>query len=196
MSIDLDDAFGAYSREELEETLRSMDPKKDPENYAAIKAASARSLPQGVAVSCLDVAALAKLEATLQASNGSKVWAVVLAVVGTFLLTQRFLKYPTKDPTIYSIGAVILIALVLYLWIVAARRTVTAYRFSNGTMACIRAGEVTWQQSLRDLMTVEEIEGSRYEEASLKFHWPTNTRQVDLAVADFAGFGVEPKDQT
>ena len=67
VSIDLDDAFGAYSREELQETLRSMDPKKDPENYAAIKAALSRALPQGVIVSCLDVAALSKLEATIQA---------------------------------------------------------------------------------------------------------------------------------
>ena len=41
MSIDLDGVFGAYSREDLEETLRSMDPEKDPENYAAIKAALA-----------------------------------------------------------------------------------------------------------------------------------------------------------
>ena len=57
MSIDLDDAFGAYSREELEETLRAMDPKKDPKNYAAIKAALSRALPEGVAVSCLDIAA-------------------------------------------------------------------------------------------------------------------------------------------
>jgi hypothetical protein len=53
MSIDLDDAFGAYSREELEETLRSMDPKKDSEDYAAIKAALSRALPQGVAVGYL-----------------------------------------------------------------------------------------------------------------------------------------------
>lgn len=60
-----------------------------------------------------------------------------------------------------------------------ARKAVTDYRFSNGEMECIRAGEITWQQSLRDLVTVEEIEGSRYEGPSLKFHWPTNTRHVD-----------------
>ena len=60
MSIDLDDAFGAYSREELEETLRAMDPKKDPKDYAAVKAALARALPEGVPGSCLDVAALSK----------------------------------------------------------------------------------------------------------------------------------------
>ena len=194
MSIDLDDAFGAYSREELEETLRSMDPKKDPENYAAIKAALSRALPQGVAVSCLDVAALNKLEATIQATNSSKIWAVVLAVVGTFVLTRRFLDHPVTDLTVYWVGALTLIASALFLWIVAARRTVTAYRFSNGTMQCTRAGEITWQQTLRDLVTVEEVEGSRYQEPSLKFHWPTNTRQVDLAVADFAEFGVVPKD--
>ena len=87
-----------------------------------------------------------------------------------------------------------LIAFALFLWIVAARKTVTAYRFSNGTMECIRAGEVTWQQSLRDLERVEEVEGNRYEEPSLTFHWPTNSRQVDLGVADFASFGVVPKD--
>jgi len=51
MSIDLDDAFGPYSREELQETLRSMDPTKDPEDYAAIKAALSRALPEGAAVS-------------------------------------------------------------------------------------------------------------------------------------------------
>jgi hypothetical protein len=34
-----------------------------------------------------------------------------------------------------------------------------------------------------------------YEEPSLKFHWPTNTRQVDLEVADFAKFGVVAKDE-
>ena|ERR1700733_3670672 len=135
MSIDLGDAFGAYSREELEETLRGMDPREDPENYAAIKAALSRVLPEGVAVSCLDVAA--------------------------FLL-----------------------------WIVAARRTVTAYRFSNGTMECIRAGEITWQQCLSDLKRVEEVEGGRYEEPSLKFHWPMNTRQVDLKLEDFPKYAV------
>ncbi len=195
MSIDLDDAFGAYSREELEETLRSMDPKKDPKDYAAIKAALSRALPQRVPVSRLDVAALSKLEATIQATNGSKVWAVVLAVVGTFFLTQRFLHHPVKDLTLYWVGAVTLIVLVLFLWIVAARKTVTAYRFSKGTMACMRAGEVTWQQSLSDLQWVEEVDGNRYEEPSLEFHWPTNSRQVDLEVADFAGLGVVAKDQ-
>jgi hypothetical protein len=194
MSIDLDDAFGAYSREELEETLRSMDPKKDPENYAAIKAALSRALPQGVAVSCLDVAALGKLEVTIQPTNGSRVWAVVLAVVGTCILTQRFLSQPVKDLTVYWVGALTVIAFAFYLWIVAARKTVTAYRFSNGTMECIRAGEITWRQSLSDLKRVEEVEGGQYEEASLKFHWPTNTRQVDLEVSDFASFGVVPKD--
>jgi hypothetical protein len=194
MGIDFDDAFGAYSREELEETLRGMDPQKDPENYAAIKAALSRALPEGVAVSCLDVAALSQLEVTIQPTNGGKVWAVVLAVVGTFILAQRFLNHPAKDLTVYWVGALTLIASVLFLWIVAARRAVTAYRFSNGTMECIRAGEITWQQSLSDLKRVEEVEGGRYEESSLKFHWPTNTRQVDLEVADFAKFGVVPKD--
>ena len=194
MSIDFDGVFGVYSREELEETLRSMDPKKDPENYAAIKAALARALPEGVAVSCLDVAALRKLEVTLQPTNGGKVWAVVLAAVGTFVLTRNFLDHPVKDLTVYWVGALTLIASALFLWIVAARKTITAYRFSNGTMECLRAGEITWQQSLIDLKTVEEIEGGRYEEPSLKFHWPTNTRQVDLAVVDFAKFGVVPKD--
>jgi hypothetical protein len=194
MSIDLGDAFGAYSREELEETLRAMDPKTDPENYAAIKEALSRALPEGVAVSCLDVAALSKLEVTIQPTNGGKVWAVVLAVVGTFILTQRFLNHAAQDLTVYWVGALTLIAAVLFLWIVAARKVVTAYRISNGTMECIRAGEITWQQSLRDLKRVEEIEGGRYEEPSLKFHWPTNTRQVDLEVADFAKFGVVPKD--
>jgi hypothetical protein len=193
MSIDLDDAFGAYSREELEETLRGMDPQKDPKDYAAIKDALSRALPEGVALSCLDVVALSKLEGTLQPTNGGKVWAVVLAALGTFVMTQRFLNHPTKDLTVYWVGAVMLIAAVLLLWIVAARKVVTAYRFSNGTMECISAGEITWQQSLRDLRRVEEVEGGRYEEPSLKFHWPTNTRQVDLEVADFAKFGVVPK---
>jgi hypothetical protein len=195
MSIDLDDAFGAYSREELEETLRGMDPKKDPKDYAAIKAALSRALPEGVAVSCLDVAALSKLEVTIQPTNGGKVWAVVLAVVGTFILTQRFLSHPVKDLTVYWVGAVTLIAAVLFLWIVAAQKVVTAYRISNGTMECIRAGEIRWQQSLSDLKRVEEVEGSRIKEPSLRFHWPTNTRQVDLEVADFAKFGVVPKDE-
>jgi len=194
MPIDLDNMFGAYSREELEETLRAMDPKKDPENYAAIKAALSRALPEEVAVSCLDVAALSKLEVTIQPTNGGKVWAIVLAVVGTVTLTQRFLTHPAKDLTGYWVGALTLIALVLFLWIVAARKTVTAYRFSNGTMECIRAGEITWQQTLRDLVRVEEVKGGRYQVPSLKFHWPTNTRQVDLEVADFAKLGVGARD--
>jgi hypothetical protein len=194
VSIDLGDAFGAYSREELEETLRGMDPEKDPENYAAIKSALSRSLPRGVASSCLDVAALNKLEATIKATNRSKVWAVVLAVGGTFILTRQFLRHPAKDLTVYWVGALMLIASTLFLWILAARRTVTAYRFSSGKLECIRAGEITWQQSLNDLVTVEEVEGNRYEEPSVRFHWPTNTRQVDLEVADFAKFGVVPKN--
>jgi hypothetical protein len=135
------------------------------------------------------------LEVTIQPTNGGKVWAVVLAVVGTFILTQRFLSHPVKDLTVYWVGALTLIAAVLFLWIVAARKVVTAYRISNGTMECIRAGEITWQQSLSDLKTVEEIEGGRYEEPSLKFHWPMNTRQVDLEVTDFAKLGVVPKHE-
>ena len=195
MSIDLGDAFGAYSREELEETLRGMDPKEDPENYAAIKAALSGALPEGVAVSsCLDVVALSKLELTIQATNGAKAWAVVLSVVGTLVLTQRFLSHPTSDLTVYWVGAATLTAAVLLLWIVAARRTVTAYRFSNGTMECIRAGEITWQQSLSDLKRVEEVEGGRYEEPSLKFHWPMNTRQVDLQLEDFPKYVVATTD--
>jgi len=134
------------------------------------------------------------LEVTIQPTNGDKVLAVVLAVVGTLILTQRFLSHSVKDLTVYWVGALTLIALALYLWIVAARRTVTAYRFSNGTMECIRAGELTWQQSLRDLVTVEEFAGGRYEEPSLRFRWPTNSRRVDLEVADFAKFGVVSKD--
>jgi len=194
MPIDLDSAFGAFTREELQEALRSTDPVKNPEDYAAVKAELERALPEGVAVSCLDVAALSKLEVTIQPTNRSKVWAVVLAVVGTFILTQQFLSHPAKDLTVYWVGALTLIAAVLFLWIVAARRTVTAYRFSNGTMECVRAGEITWQQSLSDLKRVEEVEGGRYEEPSLTFHWPTNTRHVDLEVADFVKFGAVPKD--
>lgn len=182
------------SREELEEALRSVDPKKDPQNYAAIQAALSRALPQGEGASCLDVAALSKLEATVRATNGSKVWAVVAAVVGTFILTQRFLSQPITDLKVYWVGALTVIAFVLFLWIVAVRKTVTAYRFSHGTIECIRAGEITWRQSLTDLKWVEEIEGGRRKEPCLKFHWPTNTRQVDLVVADFATFGVVPKD--
>jgi len=33
MPIDLDNVFGAYTREELQEALRSIDPKKNPEDY-------------------------------------------------------------------------------------------------------------------------------------------------------------------
>jgi hypothetical protein len=93
------------------------------------------------------------------------------------------------------VGALTLIAAVLFLWIVAARKVVTVYRISNGRMECIRAGEITWQQSLSDLKRVEEVKGSRYKEPCLKFHWPTNTRHVDLEVADFAKFGVVAPDE-
>ena len=106
------------------------------------------------------------------------------------MLTRRFLSYPTKDLMVYWVGAVTLIAAVLFLWIVAARKAVTAYRISNGTMECIRAGEITWRQCLSDLKRVEEVEGGRYEEPFLKFHWPMNTRQVDLKLEDFPKYAV------
>jgi len=42
--------FGDYTREQLEAELRSTDPKKNSEDYAAIKAALARALPVGPSI--------------------------------------------------------------------------------------------------------------------------------------------------
>lgn len=37
-----EDTFGGYTREQLEEAIRSIDPEKNPGDYAAVKAAIAR----------------------------------------------------------------------------------------------------------------------------------------------------------
>lgn len=43
------------------------------------------------------------------------------------------------------------------------------------------------------MVTIEEVEVGRYDEPSLEFHWPANTRLVALEVADFGKCGVVPK---
>lgn len=181
--------FNNYTREELEEALRAIDPKKNPADYAAIKAAISRALPAQVGQSCLDVAALRKLDALVQPSMRSKTIAVIAATGITLFLFWRFIFFRNiTDPTVLWENSGLVLAGSIAVWVGALWKTsVDSYRFSGGTIQCMRLGRVAWEQSLQDLVWVEEIQ-ERYG-SSLDFHWPNSTRRVGLALSDFGPFG-------
>jgi hypothetical protein len=188
MPINLDNVFGAYTREELQEALRSIDPEKNPEDYAAIKAELARALPAFVGESCLDVAALRKLDAVVQPSTESKALIVVAALGATGYLVWRLLNESYETPVSYWEHAALTMGVAAVLWVSALwKTTVDSYRFAGGTIRCVRLGETTWEQSLSDLVWVEE-KSSRYD-TWLEFHWPTSTRRVELQLSDFEKYG-------
>jgi hypothetical protein len=178
----IEDAFGGYTREQLEETLRAIDPNKNPADYAAVKAAISRALPAYVDQSCLD--ALRKLDALIQTSMQTKITSIIAAIGLTAYFVWRFLLSQTfKDPTAYWATAALVVCGSAAVWIVALWKTFTnSYRFASGTVQCIRFGRIAWEQSLKDLVWVEEIQ-DRYQ-TGLDFHWPTSTRRVDLALSD------------
>lgn len=186
----LEDAFGDYTREELEETLRTIDPKKNPADYAAIKAAISRALPAEVGQSCLDVDALRKLDALVQPSNQSKVFAVLAAIgLTVYLFWRFFLSRTITDRTVFWESAALVLAGSVAVWAGALWKTsVDSYRFAGGTVQCIRLAGIAWEQSLQDLVWVEEIQ-NKYG-SSLDFHWPTLTRRVELALSDFEPYGL------
>ena len=188
MPINLDDAFGAYTREELQEALRSIDPEKNPEDYAAIKAELARALPAFVGVSCLDVAGLRKLDAVVQPSTESKAVIVIAALGTTGYLVWRLLNQSYETPASYWGHAALATGVAVVLWVSALwKATVDSYRFAGGTICCVRLGEVAWEQSLSDLVWVEEK--SSRNDSWLVFHWPTSTRRVELQLSDFEKYG-------
>jgi hypothetical protein len=188
MPINLDDAFGPYTREELQAALRSIDPKKNPEDYAAVKAELERSLPAFVGESCLDVAALRKLDAVVQPSTDSKAVIVVAALGATGYLVWRLLNHSYETPEIYWEHAAVVMVVVAVLWVSALwKTTVNSYRFAGGTISCVRLGEVAWEQSLSDLVWVEEK--SSRNDSWLVFHWPTSTRRIELQLSDFEKYG-------
>jgi hypothetical protein len=188
--MNFSDLFGGYTREQLEESLRSIDPVKNPEDYAAVKAAIARALPAAQGQSCLDVAGLSKLDALVRPSKTSTTAIIIAAVIGIVGLVWRFIVDQTFDtPAAYwervaLVMAVSVVLLVGALW----RTSVNTYRFAGGTIRCMRFGQITWEQSLSDLVWVEEIVGRG--ESCLDFHWSTSTRRVELQLSDFSKFGV------
>ena len=188
MPINLDNAFGAYTREELQEALRSIDPEKNPEDYAAIKAELARALPAFVGESCLDVAALRKLDAVVQPSAESKALIIVAALGATGYLVWRLLNESYETPVSYWGHAALAMGVAAVLWVsVLWKTTVDSYRFAGGTIRCVRLGETAWEQSLSDLVWVEEK--SRRNDSWLEFHWPTSSRRVELQLSDFEKYG-------
>ena len=188
MPIDLDNMFGAYTREELQEALRSIDPVKNPGDYAAVKAQLARALPAFVGQSCLDVAALRKLDAVVQPSTESKALIVVAALGATGYLVWRLLNSNYETPESYWGQAAVVMVVAVVLWVSALwKTTVDSYRFSDGTIRCMRLGEIAWEHSLSDLIWVEEK--SSRNDSWLVFHWPTSTRQVELELSDFEKYG-------
>jgi hypothetical protein len=190
MRIDTADSFGAYTREQLEEALRSIDPDKNPGDYAAVKAAISRALPAYVDQSCLDVGALRKLDAVVQTSTGSKALSIVVAIVITGYLVWRFLLNQNfETPAIYWERVALIVGVSAVSWAGALwKTTANSYRFASGTIRCTRLGRTAWEQPLSDLVWVEEIVG-RYD-SCLVFHWPTSTRRVELKLTDFKEFGV------
>jgi len=188
MPINLDNVFGAYTREELQEALRSIDPEKNPEDYAAIKAELARALPAFVGESCLDVAALRKLDAVVQPSAESKALIIVAALGATGYLVWRLLNESYETPVSYWGHAALAMGVAAVLWGSALwKTTVDSYRFAGGTIRCVRLGETAWEQSLSDLVWVEEK--SRRNDSWLEFHWPTSSRRVELQLSDFEKYG-------
>src|ERR1700674_3992347 len=186
----VEDAFSGYTREQLEETLRAIDPNKNPADYAAVKAAISRALPAYVGQSCLDAVALSKLNALVKPSTQSKIFSIITAICLTVYLVWRLLLSQTiTDPTVYWEHAALVIGGSVVVWIGALwRSSVDSYRFASGTIQCMRLGQISWEQSLQDLVWVEEIQergGS-----SLDFHWPTSTQRVELALSDFEPHGV------
>jgi hypothetical protein len=184
------DRVGGYTREQLEEALRSIDPEKNPGDYAAVKAAIARALPTYVGESCLDVGALRKLDALVQTSTGNRALSIATAIGITVYLAWRLLSNPNVlSQTIYWERVALAIGVAAVVWVLALWKTTTnSYRFSSGTIRCMRFGQIAWEQSLSDLVWVEEIVG-RYG-SSLDFHWPTSTHRVALRPSDFEQFGV------
>jgi hypothetical protein len=193
MPINLENVFGAYTREELQEALRSSDPEKNPEDYAAVKAELARALPAFVGESCLDVAALRKLDAVVRPSTESKAFAIVAAIVTTGYLVWRLLNNSYQTPASYWGHAAVVMVIAVVFWVSALWKTTTdSYRFSGGTIRCMRLGEIAWEQSLSDLVWVEEK--SSRDDSWLLFHWPTSTRRVELELSDFAKYGFVATD--
>ena len=186
----IENAFGGYTREQLEEALRSIDPQKEPGDYAAVKAAISRALPAHIGRSCLDVPALRKLDALVRTSTAGRAVSIIAAIGLTFYLVWRFLlNQNAQTPTIYWKSVALVVGVSTVVWISTLWRTIAnSYRFTNGTVRCIRFGQIAWEQSLRDLVWVEEVVG-RYG-SSLDFHWPTSTRRVELELSDFEQFGV------
>jgi hypothetical protein len=185
----IEGAFSEYTREQLEETLRAIDPNKNPADYAAVKAAISRALPAQIGRSCLDVVALRKLDALVQPSKGSKFFAVIAAIGLTlYLFWHFFLSQTITSPTVFWESAALVLAGSFAVWVPAFWKTsVDSYRFADGTIQCVRLGQIAWEQSLQDLVWVEEIQG-RYG-SNLDFHWPTSTRRVDLTLSDFKPYG-------
>jgi hypothetical protein len=99
----------------LQAALRSIDPKKNPEDYAAVKAELERSLP--AFESCLDVAALRKLDAVVQPSTDSKAVIVVAALGATGYLVWRLLNHSYETPEIYWEHAAVVMVVVAVLWV-------------------------------------------------------------------------------
>jgi hypothetical protein len=182
-------AFSDYTREELQEALRAIDPNKNPADYAAVKAAISRALPAQVSQSCLDVVALRKLDALVQPSKRSKAFAVIAAIgITLYLFWRFFLSQTITNPTVFWENAALVLAGSVAVWVGALWKTsVDSYRFAGGTIQCMRLGRVAWEQSLQDLVWVEEIQ-DRYG-SSLDLHWATSTRRVELALSDFEPYG-------
>jgi hypothetical protein len=188
--MNFDDLFGGYTREQLEEALSSIDPKRNPEDYAAVKEALARALPAEVGESCLDVEALRKLDAVVRTSTESKAISIVTAAALTVYLVWHFLLDQNFDSAvIYWERAALIMGLAAVMWAGALWKTTTdSYRFAGGTIRCTRLGQIAWEQSLSDLVWVEEKVTRR--DSCLLFHWRTLTRRVELQLSDFKEFGV------
>ena len=178
-------AFSGYTREELEETLRAIDPNKNPADYAAVKAAISRALPAQVGQSCLDVVAVRKLNALVKPSKGSQALAVIAAIgLPLYFFWRFFLSQTITNPTVFWESAAIVLAGSVAVWVGALWKTsVNSYRFADGTIQCLRLGRVAWEQSLQDLVWVEEIQNKFG--SSLNFHWSTSTRRIELSLSDF-----------
>ena len=160
MPNSIDNTFGGYTREQLEEALLNpLIPRKIPGDYAAVKAAISRALPANVGTSCLDITALRKLDALVQTSTGnSGLLSIVVAIGMTVYLVWRLhLEQNAETPTIYWERIAWVVGVSAVVWVsVLWKSTTNSYRFASGTSFVVydSVGSLG-EQSLADLVWVE-----------------------------------------
>ena len=169
--------FSAYTKAELEEGLRRVDPAPYPKNYHALTEALAEVAPTGSSPSSLEVAALQRLNAVVTADHRDRVnYAASLLLFLGLIAVSYWSQGHVKTSLIPFIMSPIALALL-------ALSFGVTYRFEGGAMTCLRFGRPGWTESLSNLEYVQEKSIASF--PVLRFHWKDHARTVYLAAADF-----------